>query len=99
MCSSATRVGMADDDGSNPSSSSLGVAPVGGRSHRESHRRTDDVCAALDASNGKRVSIPGCDRKWPFDQIFRKWQSHTAAAPLHELKLMVIGSTLGRCFD
>ena len=86
---------MTDDDGSNPSASSLGVAPVGGRSHREPHQRTDDVCAALEASNGERVSIPGCDEKWPFYLIYRKRQSHTAAAPLHELKLMVIGSTLG----
>ena len=63
VCTLAARVGMADDGGSNPSSSFSGVAPVGGRSHRDTHRRIDDVRAALDASNGKRASIPGCNRK------------------------------------
>ena len=67
----ATRVGMEDDGGSNPSSSFSGVAPVGGRSPRVTHRRIDDVRAALEASNGKRASIPGCDRKLPFDLIYR----------------------------
>ena len=95
VCTLAARVGMADDGGSNPSSSFSGVAPVGGRSPRETHRRDDDVRAALEASNGKRASIPGCDRKWPFDLIYRKRQSHTAVAPLHELKFIVIGSTPG----
>jgi hypothetical protein len=55
-------------------SSSCGGGGDGGRSCPMSTREvlSDNLRAALEASEEKHVAIRGCDQKWPFDLTYRK---------------------------
>ena len=87
---------MEEGERSNASSSCGGVGD-GGRSCPISTREvlSDNLRAALEASEEKHVAIRGCDQKWPFDLTYRKRSGSSPEAPLVGMRLLVIGSTLG----
>ena len=96
VCSLLTAGAMEEGGRSNASSPSGGVGD-GGRSCPISTRKvlSDNLRAALEASEEKHVAIRGCDRKWPFDLTYRKRSWTSPEAPLVGMRLLVIGSTLG----
>ena len=87
---------MEEGERSNASSSCGGVGD-GGRSCSISTREvlSDNLRAALEASEEKHVAIRGCDQKWPLDLTYRKRSGSSPEAPLVGMRLLVIGSTLG----
>ena len=96
VCTLSTARNMEDGGGSSSSSTFGGVGNGGGSSPNSTRQRImENLRAALEASDGKHVAIRGCDRKWPFDLIYRKRSWTSPEAPLVNMRLLVIGSTLG----
>ena len=86
-----------EDGGRSNTSSSFGGVEYGGRSSPNSTREVvmENLRVALEASEEKHVARRGLDPKWPFDLMYRKRPCTSPEAPLVDMRLLVIGSTLG----
>ena len=94
--SSMLTAGAMEEGGRSNASSPCGGVGDGGRSCPISTREvlSDNLRAALEASEEKHVAIGGCDVKWPFDLTYRKRPGSFPETPLVGMRLLVIGSTL-----